>query len=168
MMTNREIRFLLLAIALLGIYGNSMVAQTYITFDISKGNVVFTSDRHFYGVDPNGNSISGTHNDANKYKITGSVVSVSDLVYDTAGVYTTSSVSNPYTVTIETINLVPTTDNGGNGNKGCTYDITLDNLSIDRSQVGEINRWRYGWNEDPLGDNYNPTLKDLPKSGVFV
>ena len=158
---------LLLVLVFYGLTENSAVAQTYITFDISKGNVVFTSDRHFYGVDPNGNSISGTHNDANKYKITGSVVSVSDLVYDTAGVYTTSSVSNPYTVTIETINLVPTTDNGGNGNKGCTYDITLDNLSIDRSQVGEIDCWQYGWNEDPLGDNYNPETGTHTKTPDF-
>ena len=169
MKTQKRHLIILMAFALVLLaFDKPVKAQTYTAvFDISKGNVTFTSDRKYDGYSSNGDHLTGTHNNANKYKITGSVTSVSTNTYNADnGTHGISAVSNPYTVTIETVNLAPTSDNGGNGNKGMTYDITLDNLTIDRSAVDNVLTWVYGKNEDThaaASPNFG-----LSASGLYV
>lgn len=64
-----------LILILLFIIGPASVwGQTEITFDISKGNVLF-SDTNYSGKNSNGKTVSGEHNPANKYIITGTATS---------------------------------------------------------------------------------------------
>ena len=127
------------------LFGVSIIssAQTYTqTFDISKGSVVFYGNKTYTGYDENGNVVSGTHYDTNKYRIVGSVTTTCTRTTSESGGYIYTNINqltNSHTITIETVNLVP-----GSINQGCSYDITLDNVTIDRSQV-----------ESPLGWGYN-------------
>ena len=88
-----------------------------IVFDISKQRVVFKADKTYDGTNPDGVHIAGQHKDSNKYKIVGNTET---------GNSTPTQTNN--TVAIETVNLKSNATN-----KGCTYDITLDNVRINRS-----------------------------------
>ena len=151
-----QLRYLIILMALLAGFSfpvatwaqsDTQAERAEIVFDISKGNIVFGGTYNgsygYDGYNSSGTRIHGAHNDNNIYVITGKVTSVSTPTY-VDGVHGISDISNPYTVTIETVNLVP-----GSNNAGRKYQITLRNMTIDRSRVDDWHTWRYGHNEDP-------------------
>ena len=137
-----------------------------IVFDISKGSVVFGGTYNgsygYDGYNSSGTRIHGAHNDNNIYVITGSVTSTCTQAYDAAtGKHSISAVQNPYTVTIETVNLVPSSNNAGR-----KYQITLRNLTIDRSKVDICTYWHYGFNESGVG-NIKPNFGVALSGGLY-